>query len=293
MSDRIQNLKTEYERVPVPRELNVRVQALCDTRRPRPAVWRWALATAVAALALFVIGVNALPAQAATLEEVPLLGPLVRVFTFVEYRSDAGAGARIRIARVEGLNNQALEDVINAELRASGEAFLAEYEADVAALEAELGSEAVRMGVETFYKVMASNDEVFSLRVEYFWVAGGSAVSFDFYTVNQRTGEMITLDAIFRPDSDYLAVINAYLLEQMAAENAAAGHPLYFIEEDDAYTEPFAGIGADHNFYINDEGKLVIAFDEYEVASGAMGTPEFVIPTELIAGMLAEGAPIH
>lgn len=293
MSDRIEDLKREYERVPVPRELNARVQALCDARRPRPVAWRWALATTVAALAVFIIGVNALPAQAAALENVPVLGSLVRVFTFIEYRSDAGAGAQIRIARVEGLNNQALEDAINAELRASGEAFLAEYEADVAALEAELGTEAVRMGVETFYEVMASNDEVFSLRVEYFWVAGGSAVSFDFYTVNQRTGEMITLESLFRPDTDYLATINGYLIEQMAAENAAAGHPLYWIEEGDPYTEPFAGIDADHNFYINADAKLVIAFDEYEVASGAMGAPEFVIPTELIAEMLAEDAPIH
>jgi hypothetical protein len=257
------------------------------------AAWRWALATAAGALILFVAAINALPAQAAGLEGIPVLGTLVRVFTFREYRSDTGYGARIRIAQVEGLNNQELEDVVNAELRADGEAFIAQYEADVADLQAELGTDAIHMGVETFYEVMASNDEVFSLRVEYFWVAGGSAASFDFYTVNQRTGEMITLTTLFRPDSDYLGVINGYLLDQMAAENAEAGQPLYWLDDKDPYVEAFKGIEADHNFYVNSEGMLVIAFDEYEVGPGAIGTPEFVIPTELIAGMLAEGAPIH
>lgn len=293
MTDRLSRLKSQYDNTPVPHDLSNRVDALCDRYRPRRPAWRWVLATAAGALILFVAGVNALPVQAAALQDVPLLGTLVRVFTFREYRSDVGYGARIRIAQVEGLNNQELEDVVNAELRADGEAFIAQYEADIAELEAELGADAIHMGVETFYEVMASNDEVFSLRVEYFWVAGGSAVSYDFYTVNQETGEMITIASLFRPGSDYLGVINGYLIDQMAAANAAAGHPLYWIDDKDPYTEAFTGIEVDHNFYITAEGKLVIAFDEYEVASGAMGTPEFVIPTELIAGLLAEGAPIH
>jgi hypothetical protein len=293
MANRIEQLKATYVATPIPHDLSLRVDSLCDRYRPKRMAWRPALAAAAGALILFVAAINALPAQAAGLQEIPVLGSLVRVFTFREYRSDVGYGAHIRIARIEGLNNQELEDVVNAELRAGGEAFIAQYEADVAELEAELGTDAIHMGVETYYEVMASNDEVFSLRVEYFWVAGGSAVSYDFYTINQRTGEMVTLGSLFRRGSDYLAIINRYLIDQMAAENAEAGHPLYWIDDKDPYVEAFTGIDADHNFYVNAEGKLVIAFDEYEVASGAMGTPEFVIPMELIVGLLAEGAPIH
>ncbi|MDE7061582.1 MAG: RsiV family protein, partial [Lachnospiraceae bacterium] len=39
---------------------------------------------------------------------------------------------------------------------------------------------------------------------------------------------------------------------------------------------------ADRNFYLNAENKLVIVFDEYEVAPGSMGMPEFVIPEEVL-----------
>jgi hypothetical protein len=162
MTDRMAQLKAQYDLIPVPSDLAARVEALCERHGPRAHAWRWALASLAAVLALFTAGVNAFPAQAAALANVPVLGSLVRVFTFVEYRSDTGYGARIRIARVEGLNNQELEDAVNASLLADGQAFIARYEADVAELKAELGEDAIHMGVETYYEIMASNAEVFS-----------------------------------------------------------------------------------------------------------------------------------
>ena len=44
----------------------------------------------------------------------------------------------------------------------------------------------------------------------------------------------------------------------------------------------FKEISPEQNFYINEENQLVIVFDEYEVASGNMGMPEFVIPGGLL-----------
>ena len=52
--------------------------------------------------------------------------------------------------------------------------------------------------------------------------------------------------------------------------------------------ECFKSIAPDQNFYINDENQLVIVFDEYEVAPGSMGTPEFVIPADCLDGLLAQ-----
>ncbi|MBR7132114.1 MAG: DUF3298 domain-containing protein, partial [Clostridia bacterium] len=43
---------------------------------------------------------------------------------------------------------------------------------------------------------------------------------------------------------------------------------------------------ADHNFYWNENGDLVIIFDEYEVGPGSMGTPEFVIDRDVIKDIL-------
>ena len=48
----------------------------------------------------------------------------------------------------------------------------------------------------------------------------------------------------------------------------------------------FRSIAKDQNFYINQDGKLVISFNEYDVAPGYMGVAQFTIPTEVIQDLL-------
>ena len=55
---------------------------------------------------------------------------------------------------------------------------------------------------------------------------------------------------------------------------------------DDDVFEGFEKIADDQNFYINNEGNIVICFDKYEVAAGAQGSPEFVIPEDVVADIL-------
>ena len=50
--------------------------------------------------------------------------------------------------------------------------------------------------------------------------------------------------------------------------------------------EEFASVKADSNFYWNQDGNMVIVFDKYEVGSGSMGTPEFVIDRDVIKDIL-------
>lgn len=40
------------------------------------------------------------------------------------------------------------------------------------------------------------------------------------------------------------------------------------------------------NYYINNEGNIVIAFDEYEVGPGCTGTPKFVISKDIVKNIL-------
>ena len=60
---------------------------------------------------------------------------------------------------------------------------------------------------------------------------------------------------------------------------------VYFLDQEDTETN-FKEIKADQNFYFNSSNDLVIVFDEYEVAPGSMGNPEFVIPNSVISGLL-------
>lgn len=50
--------------------------------------------------------------------------------------------------------------------------------------------------------------------------------------------------------------------------------------------DSFERIKPNQNFFINDDGNLVICFDKYEVAAGAGGCPEFEIPHNVIENIL-------
>ena len=52
--------------------------------------------------------------------------------------------------------------------------------------------------------------------------------------------------------------------------------------------ECFKQISGDQNFYLNEEYDLVIIFDEYEVAPGSMGMPQFVIEQEVLEDILCQ-----
>ena len=49
----------------------------------------------------------------------------------------------------------------------------------------------------------------------------------------------------------------------------------------------FREIAPDQDFYIDGEGRLVIAFEADTVAPGTVGSPEFAIPGGLLEGVLA------
>ncbi|MBD5469785.1 MAG: DUF3298 domain-containing protein [Lachnospiraceae bacterium] len=51
----------------------------------------------------------------------------------------------------------------------------------------------------------------------------------------------------------------------------------------------FQSINEDTTFYVNENGKLMIVFDEYEVAPGYMGSVEFEIPTEVVQDLVQDG----
>ena len=52
---------------------------------------------------------------------------------------------------------------------------------------------------------------------------------------------------------------------------------VYWLDDEDIREWNLEKIATDQDFYINAEGKVVICFDEYEVAPGYMGCVEFIL----------------
>lgn len=144
------------------------------------------------------------------------------------------------------------------------------------------------VGMDTTYRILHNDSRLLSVRFETTLNVGGSAQYSRSFTLDKQTGEVLELWDLFEPNSNYIGVISQEILKQMA-QRVEAGEGDYFIpggiwSED----ECFKKIDADQNFYINADSQLVIVFDEYEVAPGSMGMPEFIIETEKLKDILRQ-----
>ncbi len=110
---------------------------------------------------------------------------------------------------------------------------------------------------------------------------GGSMDFSRWIVFDKSLGKVLSLADMFKDGSDYIGVISAEIIAQMRFrnENEGAG---FFVSDGGTDEDCFTEISGDANFYINNDDKLVIVFDEYEVAPGFMGCPEFIIPDEVL-----------
>ena len=141
---------------------------------------------------------------------------------------------------------------------------------------------------DTDYNILRNDNKLLSICFYTTFNVGGSGEYSRCFTLDKATGKVLTLADLFTEGSDYIGVISADILRQMT-EQVQAGEGDYFIpggiwsEE-----ECFKAIAADQNFYINEKDKLVIVFDEYEVAPGSMGMPQFVVETAVLENILCQ-----
>lgn len=99
---------------------------------------------------------------------------------------------------------------------------------------------------------------------------------------------MIILKDLFREDANFKKIISDNIKEQMKKRMEEDENLTYWIDSEVPEWD-FKSINDDTTFYINEKGKLVIVFDEYEVAPGFMGVQEFEIPTEIIKDFAKDG----
>ncbi|MDE7436594.1 MAG: GHKL domain-containing protein [Lachnospiraceae bacterium] len=136
------------------------------------------------------------------------------------------------------------------------------------------------------WQTLRDDEALLVVRVEDTINAGGSGQYSRCFILDKKSGKMLELKDLFLEGSDYVEVISAEVLKQMTQQQQS-GQGNYFIPgsiwgEEDWFRE----IAEDQNFYINDRNRLVIVFDEYEVAPGRMGMPEFVIDTGVLQKIL-------
>lgn len=317
--EQLRQLQEEYENMIIPEAGRERLQAGIDRARMekkraeharRRSAW-----TAVAAAAVVMIALPNTNIQIAhAMENIPLLGGFFRLVTVrqynysdenhdaevelaqINYGEDAGEGASVgevaaapkgtAAGSVEGVGQEAAvanlsEDgveAVNQDMEATVEELIRQFEDTL--------SEEGYHGLHVTQEVVTDNERYYTVKLSVLETEASGYEHNQFYTIDKQTGNVVTLEDLFVEGSDYISAISENIKTQMQEQMAADEGVIYFLDNDDMPEFNFQGITEQTNFYFNEKDELVIAFDEYEVAPGSMGTPEFVIPQEVTAAIL-------
>lgn len=277
-SSKINNLKKEYNNINVSEEFIMKMNNQIKNEKRKRNV---KISTTVAAAFIVVFGaaLNVSPALAYALSDVPVINSIVRVVTFGKYEENQnGYGLSINTPQLEGFVNEELQAKLNAEFKAQGEKVRELFEKDAAELKNEYGDVTIHRDIEFNYDIKTDNEDILAIDLYTFFAAGSSNTIHKYYTLDKHTGELYTLEGLFKDGADYVTPISNYIVSEMERKNNEESG-MFFLDE-------FDKIAVDQKFYINNDGDIVICFDKYEIAAGAQGTPEFVIPHDLIADIL-------
>ena len=273
--------------------------------------------TAVAAAAVVMIALPNTNIQIAhAMENIPLLGGFFRLVTVrqynysdenhnaevelaqINYGEDAGEGASVgevaaapegtaagnvegasdgQEAAVANLSEDGVE-AVNQNMEATVEELIRQFEDTL--------SEEGYHGLHVTQEIVTDNERYYTVKLSVLETEASGYEHNQFYTIDKQTGNVVTLEDLFVEGSDYISAISENIKTQMQEQMAADEGVIYFLDNDDMPEFNFQGITEQTNFYFNEKDELVIAFDEYEVAPGSMGAPEFVIPQEVTAAIL-------
>ena len=269
--DEMLKQRAREEPFPLPEDYAGRVFQTCaaleETRPRKRRPYRW-MAWAAAVLALCIAVPNVSPAAAASMADLPVLGAIVRVVTFRSYIYDDGFhSADVSVPELAG--SQAAQKV-NEQVRDYTDRLMGAFEETC---EAELGQEGY-LGLDVTSSVVTDSDTWFTLRVDAVETQASGYQFSRFYHIDKAADQVVKLKDLFREDADWSAVLTREVRRQMEERMAADSGASYFPEE---LTE----IGPEQNFYFNESGELVLVLDEYTIAPGSMGMPEFTIPAEV------------
>ena len=319
--EQLKQLKEEYENMTIPEAGRERLQAGIDRARMekkraeharRRSAW-----TAVAAAVVVMIALPNTNIQIAhAMENIPLLGGFFRLVTVrqynysdenhnaevelaqINYGEDAGEGASVgevaaapegtaagnvegasdgQEAAVANLSEDGVE-AVNQNMEATVEELIRQFEDTL--------SEEGYHGLHVTQEIVTDNERYYTVKLSVLETEASGYEHNQFYTIDKQTGNVVTLEDLFAEGSDYISAISENIKTQMQEQMAADEGVIYFLDNDDMPEFNFQGITEQTNFYFNEKDELVIAFDEYEVAPGSMGTPEFVIPQEVTAAIL-------
>lgn len=212
---------------------------------------------------------------------LPVIGGLFRVITVREYNYDDGHNTanveipRITVEDTEGGAGSGATAAVNKSVEEYTDELIGQFHADMA--------EEGYKELDVSYETVTDTADWFVLKVTGLEVQASGFQFYRYYNIDKKKDAVVQLKDLFGEGVDYVAPLSEEIKRQMR-EQMERGEATYFLDEEEWGTV-FEAIKEDQNFYLDAEGNLLIAFDEYEVGPGAIGSPVFSIPAEVVSGI--------
>lgn len=285
MNEKLEKIKEEYMQIKASDTLKARIDmTMKASKRNNTNTWRKITGLVACLIIAFSLSLNLSPVFAATVADIPGMSEMVKALTFGRYVvKDGGYQASIETPKIEGLLDKELQDKLNKDFKDNSNALILAFESDMKELKKQFPGEEVHLGINSGYIVKSDNENILAIDVYMANTVGSSSTTHKFYSLDKKTKTLLALPSLFKKNSDYIKKLSEYITAEMIRQNEK-GENTYWV--DDPTFGPFKGIKENQNFYINNDGRIVICFDKYEVAPGSSGSPEFVIPEEVVKDIL-------
>lgn len=278
--------KEEYDKIVVPETVREKMEeAVMRAKESKNRVKRNKriryIGSAAAVFAILLVLPNTSRTAAAAMQQIPVLGDFFKVVTVREYQVDEDRyQADVKVPEIvpenvdempEETAQQAKEtaDAINFDIQQATDELIGEFKSTMEEFEDGYGDILVDS------EVLTDDEKWFSLDVVLYQGAGSGYERHRHYTIDKTTGKRAELSEFF--GEDYVDIISEEVKAQMRSRMAEDESVTYWIDYEDVPEWNFESIAEDQDFYVNKDGKVVICFNEYEVAPGYMGCVEFVV----------------
>ena len=256
---KLEQLKQEYIDIQIPEELEfvVRrsiIQGRKNMKKKNNIKKIKIVSGSIAAsVALLIAGVNTSPVMAQNLSNLPVVGGIIKVLTFREYKVDENNyNADIKVPEIQGLENEELQNSLNEKYLNEGKELYDQFMEDIEDLEKD--GEGGHLGIDNGYIVKTDTDKILSIGRYVVNTVGSSSTTFKYDTIDKEKQILITLPSLFK-DGTYVDIISDNIKSQMKEQMKSDESILYWIEGEEEAIDPFEKISSEQSFYINDEGK--------------------------------------
>lgn len=197
-----------------------------------------------------------------------------------------------QLIRVHGLSDPDEESSLNSYFQATFDGLIEQYRADVEESKTlwpddpEGSDDGPKFGENFTSFDVTDNDDYFVFKTED-GVLGASYSWFStYYTFDKKSGKLVFLTDYFGEGADFITPLTDYIRGRMEEYNAE--HPeevCYWLDDPSVLGDAMNNLDIYRHWYINQDGEFIVTFDKYQVAPGAFGTSEFVIPEEVLASI--------